>query len=71
MFDGPCDLKQVVKGNTSSFRIHLSNGNTYVFSNKGGHSYTIKDSFGGSWPVTFVSSRARDRSWTPPRSILA
>ena len=31
MFDGPCDLKQVVKGNTSRFRIHLSNGNTYVF----------------------------------------
>ena len=54
MFDGPCDLKQVVKGNTSRFRIHLSNGNTYVFSNKGGHSYTINDSFGGSWPVTFV-----------------
>ena len=54
MFDGPCDLKQVVKGNTSRFRIHLSNGNTYVFSNKGGHSYTINYSFGGSWPVTFV-----------------
>ena len=54
IFDGPCDLKQVVKGNTSRFRIHLSNGNTYVFSNKGGHGYTINDSFGGSWPVTFV-----------------
>jgi hypothetical protein len=54
MFDGPCDLKQVVKGNNSRYRIHLGNGNTYVFTSKGGHSYTITDSFGGSWPVTFV-----------------
>ena len=54
LFDGPCDLKQVVKGNNSRYRIHLGNGNTYVFTNKGGHSYTITDSFGGKWPVTFV-----------------
>ena len=54
MFDGPCDLKQVVKGNSSRYRIHLGNGNTYVFTNKGGHDYTITDSFGGQWPVTFV-----------------
>jgi hypothetical protein len=25
-----------------------------VFTSKEGHSYTITDSFGGSWPVTFV-----------------
>ena len=54
MFDGPCDLKQVLKGNDSRFRIHLNNGNTYVFSDRAGHRYTINDSFGGSWPVSFV-----------------
>ena len=54
MFDGPCDLKQVVKGNSSRYRIHLGNGNTYLFTSQGGHSYTITDSFGGTWPVTFV-----------------
>jgi len=54
LFDGPCDLKQVVKGNNSRYRIHLSNGNSYVFTSQGGHRYTINDSFGGSWPVTFV-----------------
>ena len=54
MFDGPCDLKQVVKVNSSRYRIHLGNGNTYLFTSQGGHSYTITNSFGGNWPVTFV-----------------
>ena len=54
VFDGPCDLKQVVQGSSNRFRIHLNNGTTYVFSSSGGDRYTINDSFGGSWPVTFV-----------------
>lgn len=54
MFDGPCDLKQVVHGSSNRFRIHLNNGTTYVFTSSGGDRYTINDSFGGSWPVTFV-----------------
>ena len=46
--------QQVVQGSSNRFRIHLNNGTTYVFSSSGGDRYTINDSFGGSWPVTFV-----------------
>ena len=44
----------MVKGSSNRFRIYLNNGTTYVFSSSGGDRYTINDSFGGSWPVTFV-----------------
>lgn len=54
VFDGPCMLKQVSKGEASRYRIKLQNGTTYVFRDNGSGNYTITDSFGGSWPVTFV-----------------
>lgn len=54
VFDGPCLLKQVSKGDRNRYRIQLENGTTYVFKDNGSGNYTITDSFGGSWPVTFV-----------------
>ena len=54
VFDGPCQLKQVSKGDRNRYKIKLENGSKYVFKNNGSGTYTITDSFGGSWPVTFV-----------------
>lgn len=54
VFDGPCQLKQVSKGDRNRYKIKLENGSKYVFKDNGSGIYTITDSFGGSWPVTFV-----------------
>lgn len=54
VFDGPCQLKQVSKGDRNRYKIQLENGSKYVFKDNGSGAYTITDSFGGSWPVTFV-----------------
>ena len=54
VFDGPCQLKQVSKGDRNRYKIQLENGSRYVFKDNGSGNYTITDSFGGSWPVTFV-----------------
>ena len=54
VFDGPCQLKQVSKGDRNRYKIQLENGSKYVFKDNGSGTYTITDSFGGSWPVTFV-----------------
>jgi len=54
VFDGPCLLKQVSKGDRNRYKIQLQNGTTYVFKDNGSGNFAITDSFGGSWPVTFV-----------------
>lgn len=53
VFDGPCQLKQVVRDGLNTFVVQLQNGNRYVFNQTGG-GYAISDGFGGSWPATFV-----------------
>lgn len=53
VFDGPCQLKQVMQGRLNRYEVRLQNGNLYVFTQQGG-GYVIRDGFGGSWPVTFV-----------------
>lgn len=52
-FDGPCQLKQVRKGNQNRYEVQLQNGNRYVF-RQTGSGFEIQDGFGGTWPVTFV-----------------
>ena len=54
VFDGPCQLKQVIRDGFNTFVVQLQNGNRYVFKQAGGGGYTISDGFGGSWPATFV-----------------
>ncbi|MFM9046844.1 MAG: YcgJ family protein [Cyanobium sp.] len=53
VFDGPCQLKQVIRDGLNTFVVQLQNGNRYVFK-QAGSGYTISDGFGGSWPATFV-----------------
>jgi hypothetical protein len=53
VYDGPCQLKQVMQGNENRYVVQLQSGNRYVFVRQGGN-YVITDGFGGSWPVTFV-----------------
>lgn len=53
VYDGPCQLKQVMQGNENRYVVQLQNGNRYVFVRQGS-SYTISDGFGGNWPVSFV-----------------
>ena len=53
VFDGSCQLKQVMQGGQSRYEVRLENGNRYVFEQQGS-GFLIRDGFGGSWPVTFV-----------------
>ena len=53
VYDGPCQLKQVMQGSENRYVVQLQNGNRYVFVRQGGN-YTINDGFGGNWPVSFV-----------------
>ena len=53
VYDGPCQLKQVMQGGQNRYEVQLQNGNRYVFQQQGG-SFEIRDGFGGVWPVTFV-----------------
>lgn len=53
VFDGPCQLKQVMQGGVNRYEVRLENGNRFVFMQQSGR-YIIRDGFGGSWPVTFV-----------------
>jgi Fels-1 Prophage Protein-like len=52
VYDGPCQLKQVIKNNTNRYVVQLQNGNRYVFDQEGGR-FVIRDGFGGAWPVAF------------------
>lgn len=55
VFDGPCDLRQVNRGDgMSRYRVRLNNGTTYVFTNRNG-TVSIADDFGSTWPVTHVN----------------
>lgn len=55
LFDGPCDLRQVNRGDgLKRYRVRLNNGTTYVFSTRNG-TVTIADDFGSTWPVTHVN----------------
>lgn len=55
MFDGPCDLRQVNRGDgVTRYRVRLNNGTTYVFTNRNG-TISIADDFGSTWPVTQVN----------------
>jgi hypothetical protein len=53
VYDGPCQLKQVMQGSENRYVVQLQNGKRYVFVRQG-NSFLITDGFGGSWPVTFV-----------------
>jgi hypothetical protein len=57
VYDGPCQLKQVMQGSENKYVVQLQNGNRYVFVRQGS-SYVISDGFGGNWPVTFVDHGA-------------
>jgi hypothetical protein len=52
VYDGPCQLKQVMKENKNRYVVQLDNGNRYVFEQQGGK-FVINDGMGGSWPVAF------------------
>jgi hypothetical protein len=55
LFDGPCDLRQVNRGEgVTRYRVRLNNGTTYQFTNRGG-TVSIADDFGSTWPVTYVN----------------
>jgi hypothetical protein len=55
VFDGPCDLRQMNRGDgVSRYRVRLNNGTTYVFTNRAG-SFSIADDFGSTWPVSHVN----------------
>ncbi|MBM5816420.1 MAG: hypothetical protein FJ083_07480 [Cyanobacteria bacterium K_Offshore_surface_m2_239] len=55
VFDGPCDLRQINRGDgVSRYRVRLNNGTTYVFTNRSG-SFSIADNFGSTWPVSHVN----------------
>ncbi len=55
VFDGPCDLRQMNRGDgVSRYRVRLNNGTTYVFTNRAG-AFSIADDFGSTWPVTHVN----------------
>jgi hypothetical protein len=55
IFDGPCDLRQVNRGDgMTRYRVRLNNGTTYVFTNRNG-AVSIADDFGSTWPVTHVN----------------
>lgn len=54
VFDGPCQLKQVVRDGQNTFVITLDNGKRYVFQQASGGGYSITDGFGGTWPATFT-----------------
>ena len=54
MFDGPCQLKQVVRDGQNTFVITLENGKRYVFKQAEAGGYSISDGFGGTWPATFT-----------------
>jgi hypothetical protein len=53
VYDGPCQLKQVMQGNDNKYVVQLQNGNRYIFVRQGS-SYIISDGFGSNWPVSFV-----------------
>lgn len=52
IYDGPCQLKQVMKENKNRYVVQLDNGNRYVFEQQGGK-FMISDGMGGSWPAAF------------------
>jgi hypothetical protein len=55
LFDGPCDLRQVNRGDgVTRYRVRLNNGTSYQFTNRGG-TVSIADDFGSTWPVTYVN----------------
>lgn len=54
MFDGACQMKQVLRDGQNTFVITLENGNRYVFKQAAGGGYSISDGFGGTWPATFT-----------------
>jgi len=58
LFDGPCDLRQVNRGDgLTRYRVRLQNGTAYVFTNRSG-TVSIADDFGSTWPVTHVNHGA-------------
>jgi hypothetical protein len=55
LFDGPCDLRQVNRGDgVTRYRVRLNNGTSYLFTNRNG-TVSIADDFGSTWPVTHVN----------------
>jgi Fels-1 Prophage Protein-like len=52
VYDGPCQLKQVMKENKNRYVVQLDNGNRYAFEQQGGK-FVINDGLGGTWPVSF------------------
>lgn len=55
LFDGPCDLRQMSRGEgIKRYTVRLNNGTSYQFTNRGG-TFTIADEFGSTWPVTHVN----------------
>jgi hypothetical protein len=55
LFDGPCDLRQVNRGDgVTRYRVRLNNGTSYFFTNRNG-TVSIADDFGSTWPVTHVN----------------
>jgi hypothetical protein len=55
LYDGPCQLKQVMEGNSNKYVVKLKNGNRYTFVRQG-NNFVINDGFGGNWPVTFIDN---------------
>jgi hypothetical protein len=55
LFDGRCDLRQMSRGDGQTrYRVRLSNGTTYLFTNRNG-SVSIADDFGSTWPVSHLN----------------
>jgi hypothetical protein len=55
LFDGPCDLRQVNRGDgVTRYRVRLNNGTAYTFTTRDGV-ISIADDFGSTWPVTQVN----------------
>jgi hypothetical protein len=53
VFDGPCNLKQVVREGQNTFVVSLRNGSRYVF-RQVGSGYSVSDDSGRTWPASFV-----------------
>ncbi|MFN9646508.1 MAG: hypothetical protein ACK6BG_15625 [Cyanobacteriota bacterium] len=55
LFDGPCELRQLNRGDgVTRYRVRLNNGTSYQFTNRSG-TVTIADDFGSTWPVSHVN----------------
>jgi hypothetical protein len=53
VFDGSCNLKQVVREGQNTFVVTLRGGSRYVF-RQAGSGYAVTDDSGRTWPATFV-----------------